>query len=188
MACRLSYEDRVRLQVGWQSGLTFERLGELLGRPFGTVFREVQRNHSCRHGPKNPLGRSLPPSSRGLYRWGYDAGWAQRRADRRSRRPKPAKLKTPGLCRTVVLARLRLRWSPEQIAARMRRDFPDRPEMWVSPETIYQARATTPQRCSRGARGRVTGTSPPARPRPRIGPFPGTGKVTSSSAVTAVPR
>ena len=139
MACRLSYGDRVRLQIGWQSGLTFERLGELLGRPFGTVFREVQRNHSCRHGPKNPLGRLLPPSSRGLYRWGYDAGWAQRRADRRSRRPKPAKLKTPGLCRTVVLARLRLRWSPEQIAARMRRDFPDRPEMWVSPETIYQA-------------------------------------------------
>ncbi len=29
--------------------------------------------------------------------------------------------------------------SPEQIAVRLRLDFPDEPEMWVSPETIYQS-------------------------------------------------
>jgi transposase, IS30 family len=34
---------------------------------------------------------------------------------------------------------LRRRYSPEQIAGRLRRQFPDRPEMWVSAETIYQS-------------------------------------------------
>ena len=31
------------------------------------------------------------------------------------------------------------RLSPEQIAAELRREFPDNPEMWVSHETIYQS-------------------------------------------------
>jgi IS30 family transposase len=103
------------------------------------VYREVSRNHSGRHGPKNPRAASLPVGRQGVYRWGYDARWAQRRAQGRARRPKPARLRQPGLLRTVVLASLRQRWSPEQVCRRLRRDFPDRPEMWVSHETIYQA-------------------------------------------------
>lgn len=31
------------------------------------------------------------------------------------------------------------RYSPEQIAGRLREDYPDQPEMWVSTETIYQS-------------------------------------------------
>lgn len=31
------------------------------------------------------------------------------------------------------------RFSPEQIAGRLRRRFPENPEMWVSTETIYQS-------------------------------------------------
>ncbi len=35
--------------------------------------------------------------------------------------------------------RLKRRESPEQIAGRLKADFPDEPEMWVSAETIYQS-------------------------------------------------
>jgi len=136
---RVSWEDRVRIEVGWRQGLSFPELAELTGRPASTVYREVARNHSGRHGPKNPRAAALLVGRRGLYRWGYDARWAHRRAVKAARRPKKARLKQPGLLRTVVLASLRLRWSPEQVARRLRRDFPDRPEMWVSHETIYQA-------------------------------------------------
>jgi transposase, IS30 family len=34
---------------------------------------------------------------------------------------------------------LEQRWSPQQIARRLKREYPDEPEMWVSHETIYQS-------------------------------------------------
>ena len=44
----------------------------------------------------------------------------------------------PGLA-SLVQAKLCLKWSPEQISDHLARTFPDRQEMRVSPETIYQA-------------------------------------------------
>src|SRR6185312_7521547 len=58
------------------------------------------------------------------------------------RRPKPAKLsRTTGhdALRELVQNLLLVRWSPRQISATLKREFPDRPEMWVSHETIYQS-------------------------------------------------
>ena len=55
------------------------------------------------------------------------------------RGPKPAKLATNLALRGKVEQYLQKRYSPEQISGRLRVEFPDDPEMWVSTETIYQS-------------------------------------------------
>jgi transposase, IS30 family len=57
----------------------------------------------------------------------------------RARRPKPGKLALHAWLRAQVAAGLARRWSPEQISRKLRRDHPNRPELQVSHETIYQA-------------------------------------------------
>jgi IS30 family transposase len=64
---------------------------------------------------------------------------AQAQADARARRPKPAKLAAAGVLREWVQGKLKVNWSPEQISARLKLEFPDDPEMRVSHETIYQS-------------------------------------------------
>ena len=57
----------------------------------------------------------------------------------RASRPKPAKLHANRRLRGIVEADLARRCSPEQIAGRLRVQFPESPEMWVSTGTIYQS-------------------------------------------------
>lgn len=64
---------------------------------------------------------------------------AQARAAAGRPRPKTRKLAAQPALRQVVQEYLNVRWSPEQIMRRLRRDFPDRPEMHVCHEMIYPA-------------------------------------------------
>jgi transposase, IS30 family len=114
----LSLGEREEIAVGVAAGLGPREIGRRLGRPASTVSREVARN-----------------SRRGRYR----AVAAQARAEARARRPKPAKLAVNGGLRGRVEEKLGLNWSPEQVSAWLRREFPGRAEMRVSPETIYQS-------------------------------------------------
>nr|WP_318784769.1 IS30 family transposase [Nocardiopsis terrae] len=136
---RLCRDERVQIQTLWEEGYTYEYIGQRIHRPRCTVWREIHRNNSYRHGPKNPRGQRLPAGRRGGYRWGYDAGFAQRHADQRTYRPKKRKCAPGTTTRFLVQEGLKQHWSPTQIAARLRVDFPDFPEVWVSHETIYQA-------------------------------------------------
>jgi IS30 family transposase len=139
----LTVEDRVRLEVLWKQGLSVPQIAVELGRHRSTIWREVKRNNSSRHGVKHPAGRRADTAKGaglgGIYRWGYLAPWAQRKADLRARRPRLARCAPGGDSRELVLSQLRQRWSPKQIEQRLRLDHPDRPELWVSHETIYQA-------------------------------------------------
>ncbi|MFE9222936.1 IS30 family transposase, partial [Streptomyces lavendulae] len=64
---------------------------------------------------------------------------AQARADARRPRPKPGKIAENPELRDFVQSHLDRRWSPEQICQALRTGFPDRPEMHVVHETVYQA-------------------------------------------------
>ena len=116
----LSLAEREEIAVGLAAGLSQAEIALRLGRAASTISREIGRN-----------------STRGRYR--YRAVAAQARAEERARRPKPAKLAVNGELRQWVQRKLTRNWSPEQVSARLAADFPDRPEMRVSHETIYQA-------------------------------------------------
>ena len=94
-----------------------------LARPASTVSRELRRN-------------ALTPKGSGRIKYAPYA--AQKRAELRGRRPKTSKFEHAELA-SVVQAKLCKKWSPEQISDHLATTFPDRAEMQVSPETIYQA-------------------------------------------------
>ncbi len=79
--------------------------------------------------------RSQVPPLRKKYR----ALVADQAACRRALRPKKAKLATYRRLRGIVERMLEARWSPEQISAWLALEYPDRPEMQVSHETIYES-------------------------------------------------
>ena len=118
----LSFVEREEIAVGLAAGLTPAAIARQLGRHRSTISREVAR-HRHAHDAK-------------LH---YRASRAQWRAEQNARRPKPAKLVVNAELRERVAAMLGEKWSPEQISATLRSQFADRPEMWVSHETIYQS-------------------------------------------------
>jgi IS30 family transposase len=103
------------------------------------ISRGMAAGHSCRAMARR-LGRAPSTVSRKLARnGGRSRDRAQRAdlADRRAARPKPSKLAAEPRLRAVVEAKLRLRWSPEQVAGWLPLACPDDPTMRVSHETIY---------------------------------------------------
>jgi len=114
---RLSLGEREELSRGLVGGDSLRTIATRLRRAPSTISREVAWN-----------------GSRDRYRaWRADRG-----AIERGRRPKPAKLAVHSrLCREVERG-LCAHWSPQQIAARLVRDYPDEQDMRVSHETIYR--------------------------------------------------
>ncbi len=120
----LSLAEREEISIMWDRGETKRAIAGQLGRAASTISREINRNTRRYRG-------SGPER--------YRAHLAQKRADVAKARPKPAKLATQPRLQAEVQRRLSDGHSPEQIAARLRSDFPDDPEMRVCHETIYQA-------------------------------------------------
>jgi IS30 family transposase len=115
----LTFAEREEIALARARGETIRGIAQCLGRSPSTVSRELTRN----------------AEGRGDYR----ASVAHALAYQRASRPKPAKLAVNVVLRELVQDDLRRRYSPEQIAGRLRRQFPEDPEMWVSTETIYQS-------------------------------------------------
>lgn len=113
----LSREEREEVSRHLLGGESMRAIAARLERAPSRISREVASNG----------GRDA-----------YRAWRADRGALERGRRPKPAKLQLNARLRCEVDRGLCERWSPQQIAARLIREYPDDPSMRVSHETIYK--------------------------------------------------
>ena len=116
---RVTLAEREHLSRLLGAGASTRTLARRLGRAPSSVARELRR---------------LGPS-RATY-WAVPAQ-AHARQQARHRAPRPRLDAAPPL-KAYVLAGLRRRWSPEQIALRLRQEYPGDMTMRVSHETIYR--------------------------------------------------
>lgn len=113
----MSAEERETLSLGLAHGHSLRTMARVLGRAPSTVSREVARN----------VTRGRP----------YRACTAQTQAAARAGQPRrPRKLAAPWLWQ-YVQTQLIQGCSPEQIAGRLRRAYPDDMRKHLSAETIY---------------------------------------------------
>ena len=114
----LTLSEREEISRGIVAQRSVRSMALLLGRSPSTVSREVRRNG------------------------GYDryrAATADARAWARAHRPKRCQLAKHPPLRRAVARKLRLNWSPEQIAGWLKRVHPGEGSYQVSHETIYRS-------------------------------------------------
>jgi len=113
----LSLAEREEISRGMVSGCSVRAIARSLGRAPSTVSREIERNGGRRH---------------------YRASQAEQAAWDRARRPKTCKLAENRTLAYIVAEKLRLQWSPRQIAGWLKHEYPGDETLQVSHETIYR--------------------------------------------------
>lgn len=114
----LTLSEREEISRGIVAQHSIRSMAASLGRSPSTVSREVRRNGGYNR---------------------YRATLADKRAWDQTRRPKLCKLAMSPWLRCTVSKRLRLNWSPEQIAGWLKRTYPEDEAYQVSHETIYRS-------------------------------------------------
>jgi IS30 family transposase len=114
----LSLPEREEISRGLSIKASLRAIARQLKRSPSTISREVRRN-----------GGSA----------GYRAAGSDQEAWNRALRPKQCKLACQPALSRAVSAKLRRKWSPEQIAGWLRRAFPGEAQHQVSHETIYRS-------------------------------------------------
>ena len=114
----LTLVEREEISRGLESRLSLRYIARQLQRSASTISREVRRNGGADH---------------------YRAVQSDLAAWNRTHRPKVCKLAcNRPLCRTIS-QKLRMNWSPEQIAGWLKREYPQEDHNRVSHETIYRS-------------------------------------------------
>ena len=114
----LSLFEREEISRGLVAMHSLRQIAITLKRSPSTISREIKRNG------------------------GYDdyrATHAEQAAWKRAHRPKVCKLVTHPALGRLVATKLKLTWSPEQIAGWLKRTYPDAEHLHVSHETIYRS-------------------------------------------------
>lgn len=116
---RLTFAEREEISRGIWAYEKFAAIARRIGRPTSAVSREVWNNTN--------------------YRWCYRAEKAQERTkENRRKSDGKKKMDTNDQLRNYVYKYLGDEWSPEEIANRVKQDYPQDKTMRVSHETIYQ--------------------------------------------------
>jgi IS30 family transposase len=115
----LDLQERITIFTMLENKQGIRAIARALERSPSTISREVRRN-------SHPRNRDYRPNA------------AQRRSDPRRLRPKTGKIDSCSELRDFIQNRLLQEWSPEQISNTLRTRFPERSEMNVVHETIYQ--------------------------------------------------
>ncbi len=110
--------EREEISRGLSTGRSLRSIAFQLGRAPSTISREVRRNGG---------------------RVAYRAATSEQAAWDRALRPKACKLACHPMLARAVSAKLRRKWSPEQIAGWLKRSFPGEAQKQVSHETIYRS-------------------------------------------------
>lgn len=117
---RLTMNEREEISLGLVQGKSRRDIATMLLRSSATVSREIQRNNYIYGGHQ------------------YRAAIAHSRARRRAHmRCKKRKLDTNERLRQFVFEHLNKRWTPEQIAKRLKKLYPMDITMHISHESIY---------------------------------------------------
>ena len=117
---RLTMNEREEISLGLAQGKSRRDIASLLRRSPATVSREIRRNNYIYGG------------------YQYRAAIAHSRASRRAHRHcKKRKLDTNERLRQFVFEHLNKRWTPEQIAKRLKMLYPLDMTMHISHESIY---------------------------------------------------
>jgi IS30 family transposase len=114
----LTLAEREEISRGIARDVSLRAIATQLGRAPSTISREVNRNGGLQH---------------------YRASKADEAAWDRAHRPKPCKLVSEPVLGRLVARKLRLHWSPEQIAGWLKRIYPAHENRQVSHETIYKS-------------------------------------------------
>jgi IS30 family transposase len=113
----LALAEREEISRGVTAGQSVRSIARLLRRAPSTVSREIRRNGGC---------------------CSYRASAAEQAAWDRAQRPKPCKLAQNRALARSVAEKLRLEWSPYQVAGWLKRTYPQDETRQVSHETIYR--------------------------------------------------
>ena len=122
MATHFTALEREQLSAWLQMKVSKAEIARRLDRDESTIFRELKRNSLRRCYGNRPS---------------YSAIAAQQLSEQRKHQRRTRKLQRPEI-RRYVERHLRRYWSPDEIAGRLRHDFPDQPQLRVSPQAIYQ--------------------------------------------------
>lgn len=113
---RISYEERVQIELLLKQGKRRTEISRILNRPKSTINREIKRNEASTY--RSDVAELLATEGNRIKHRG-------------------CKIQKDPLLEYMIVLRLKQKWSPEQISHRLKEKYPENKRYHVSHESIY---------------------------------------------------